>query len=68
MVKIESKTDKKNGVVNSASVSAPAPDVLSAGEVVGKGVANNSNAMNSDLQRGLKGRHLQIVGLDSVVG
>ncbi len=47
---------------------ASAPGVLSAGAVVGKGVANNGNAMDGELQRGLKGGHLQMLGLGSVVG
>jgi yeast amino acid transporter len=36
-------------------------------EVLGQGVASNGNIMDDGLQRGLKGRHLQMIALESIV-
>jgi amino acid transporter len=62
---MESKSDEKHVVAD--SVSNGASDEV-AGEVLAQGVASNGNVIDDGLQRGLKGRHLQMIALGGVVG
>jgi len=63
---MESKEiDEKHVVIDSAS-DGPTDEI--ADEVSAQGVASNGNRMDDGLQRGLKGRHLQMIALGGVVG
>nr|OQO23036.1 hypothetical protein B0A51_08781 [Rachicladosporium sp. CCFEE 5018] len=57
--------DKKMGVSNAVAPDAH-PEV--AGGIIAHAVASNGNVLDEGLQRGLKGRHLQMIAFDGVVG
>ncbi len=60
-----SATDEKH--VTNIAVSNGLSDELVSEDLV-KGIASNGNIMDDGLQRGLKGRHLQMIALGGVVG
>lgn len=62
---MESKSGVKHAVADSASNGLS--DEI-AGDVLAQGVASNGNLIDDGLQRGLKGRHLQMIALGGVVG
>ncbi|OQO14912.1 hypothetical protein B0A48_00294 [Cryoendolithus antarcticus] len=57
--------DKKMGVSNAVTPDAH-PEV--AGGIIAHAVASNGNVLDEGLQRGLKGRHLQMIAFGGVVG
>jgi amino acid permease len=64
-VEMDSKSVDKHVIAGSVS-NGPSDEI--AGEVFAQGVASNGNVIDDGLQRGLKGRHLQMIALGGVVG